>query len=394
MSEPRLVMNPFADVHLHPPPRALPIDPDAVEMIEVKCPVRGHGLRAVDLTRAGQPELFRFFLAVAEGGGELELDSDAPILPALVELGFLVDEDAIPDWPRFSVPLDLPAAAPADWVVADGIRVQAEFALHRDARWPADYDRQEGWLRCFAPGPALWVGDPADLLTPFWIDPAQAAAMAELVPGAPPPRALAGVLAAAGALAPPAQEPRLARFARARPAFESEQRAVVEAVLHPAELRALRRYYAALLAGRLVRLGDLQSSLRFSSYNDPIGRFVHYRLAGPMAAVAGVAVDPTFSYFFSYVGGAELPAHRDRPEAELSISLQLDYAPESGGLTGWPLCFTGDDGAVAAVDLAIGDAVFYRGSELTHHRGRLPAGHQSSHLVLEYIPADRAGLRI
>jgi len=46
---------------------------------------------------------------------------------------------------------------------------------------------------------------------------------------------------------------------------------------------ALRGYYGALLRTGLIRLGDRQSDRRFSSYNDPIGRFSpRLRRAGPI----------------------------------------------------------------------------------------------------------------
>ncbi|HTE51446.1 MAG TPA: hypothetical protein VK698_11420 [Kofleriaceae bacterium] len=404
MAESRLTMNPFADIHVHPPPEALPIDPGAVEVITIKCPVRGRGLVVRDLTADRDPALFGFFLAVIEESGELELDADAPIAPALVEIGFLVPDDRIYEWPRFAVPLpdagvSGAGAAPrdADWIVADDLLFQPSFALHPGVSWPADFGDQDGLLGCFAPGPALWVGEPGQLVAPFWVESDAAALLERFVAGQPPPpipAALHAALASIGALVPrgaPRRDP-LARFGRLRESFAAHRHAIARAVLHPAELAALRRYYAALLADGLVRLGDRQSDRRYSSYNDPVGRFVQARLTPLMAAVTARQVDPTFSYFFSYVDGAELAPHTDRDQAELSISLQLDYSPAPAAVTGWPLRFTGPAGEAAA-DLAIGDAVLYHGRELTHHRAALPAGHQSSHLVLEYVPVDFAGLR-
>lgn len=113
-----------------------------------------------------------------------------------------------------------------------------------------------------------------------------------------------------------------------------------------------------------------------------------------MSAIAGRPVVPSFSYFFSYVAGAALEPHKDRAQAEFSISLQLDHAPEPPGATGWPLQFSFDDGRAAAADLAIGDAVLYHGRAVTHHRAPLPPGQRSSVLVLEYVPHDFAGLLI
>lgn len=402
-----LAMNPFVDIHVHPPPTSFPIDPSRIETITVKCPLRGRGLVIRDLTRAVEPELFGFFLGLVEREGELELDSDSLLVPALRRLGFLVVEEEIVDWPQFQVPLgpgpDQPAsgeAAPdATWVVSQTFLFQPSFALHPGARWPHDYEEQEGRLRCFAPGPAFWLGDPAELLTSFWVGAETADLVGRLVAGrAPPPlpSGLARALASVEAIVPRdrARPSPLARFRRGHAAFAAERYVVVRDLLAPAELAALHRYYAALHAGGLLQLGDRQNRARFSSYNDPIGRFVHARLAAAMSAVAGQPVVPSFSFFFSYIAGAELAPHKDRPEAEFSISLQLDYTPAPADETGWPLRFSFDDGQRAAAELRIGDAVFYHGTELTHHRDELPSGHRSSHLILEYVPADFAGLLI
>jgi len=396
-----LAMNPFVDIHIHPPPRAYPIDVAQIATITVRCPVRGRGLVIRDLTRADEPALFAFFADLVSHGGELAFDSDAPLVPALAEIGFLVRDADIVDWPRFRVALpEPPADAPvpdARWTVSRSVVQQPAFALHPGVRWPVDYEEQDGRLDCFAGGPALWVGDPAAMVAPYWLTDDQARALAALVPGAPVPplpAPLARALAAAGAVVPPdrAEPSPFARLADARAAFAAQDHAIVRDLVGPGELAALRRYYAALLAAGLLPFGDRQVQARYSAYNDPVGRFVHARLARTMSLLAGRAVIPSFSYFFSYVPGARLAPHKDRPQAEFSISLQLDHTPEPAGPTGWPLQFSFDDGRQIAADLAIGDAVLYHGRAVTHHRDVLPDGQRSSVLVLEYVPHDFAGL--
>jgi hypothetical protein len=431
-----LAMNPFVDIHVHPAPESTPIDISRIQTITVRCPVRGRGLVIRDLTPAGDPALFAFFTSLVAREGELELDSDAPLVPDLTRIGFLVADDEIVDWPRFEVPFEEApvsggAASAGDvasagasasgrrgasaaggalargsaltdeprWIVSSTFRFQPAFALHPGVAWPRDYDEQEGRLRCFAPGPAFWLGDPAELATPYWVTDDAATHLTGLHPGtAPPPlpEPLARTLAQVGALVPADRPPPapLARFAQYRSTYHAEGHVVVADLLGIRELAALRRYYAALLASGLVPFGDRQNAARFSIYNDPVGRFVHARLAGAMSVVAGQPVVPSFAYFFAYVEGAALEPHKDRPQAEFSISLQIDHAPEPLAGTGWPLCFTFDDGRTAAADLRIGDAVLYHGRALTHHRRPLPTGQRSSVLVLEYVPHGFRGLLI
>jgi hypothetical protein len=395
-----LTMNPFVDVHVHPEPVALPIDVDGIEVITIRCPVRGEGLRLRELKRDSDPDLFAFFATLVANDGEADLDSDADIVPALVQLGFLVTGEDIVAHPRYAVPLPeagLPNVG-ADWIVAPSWRYQSEFALHPDLPWPRDYDEQDGRRDVFAGGPAIWVGDPAELVSPFWLPAGTADRAAALVPGGPPPpQPLAGRLAAVGAVVPPGASTRpLSRFADRRAAFAEDGVTVVRGFLPPDELRAVNTYYTAQLDAGLMPFGDRQNARRYSLYNDPLGRYLHTRYTAAFSAVAGEDLRPSFCYFFSYVEGAELLAHKDRPQAEFSISLQLGHGPEPapGTPTGWPLRFRFDDGRAGAADLALGDAVLYHGREVTHYREPLPAGSRSSLLVLEYVRSDFSGLLV
>jgi len=390
-------MNPFVEVHVHPAPERLPTDPDSIETITVRAPTRDRGLVIHDLDRSAA--LFELFARLVTTG-ELSLHSDADVVPALVDMGFLVADDDIIAWPPFSIELpdapglDIPAAPTLDTPaarVAGDVLYQRDFTLHPDIAWPADYAEQDGRLRVFAPGPAVWIAG-----TPYWLaheSDDDRAALARLVAGRPLPAMsakLAGRLAAAGAIA--GHEPPR----RALPRFDADLHVIVDELVSPAEAAALRSYYRCVVAAGLVPRGDRQNRMRESSYNDPVGRFVQARLAGAMSAIAGQPVEPTFSYVFSYLPGAVLEPHKDRAQAEYSISLQLDYepAPPPGSPTGWPLCFAFDDGRAAAADLALGQAVLYRGRDVIHSRPALPAGHRSTLLVLEYVPRTFDGLRI
>lgn len=404
-----LVMNPLVDIHIHPPPAAYPIDIAQIRTITVKCPVRGRGLVLRDLTRASEPALFALFADLVARGGELELGSDSPLIDDLVALGFLVREADIIDWPAFAIPLALDGApAPSRvWRVDPSFRYQPAFALHPGVHWPGDYDEQAGRLRCFAGGPALWIGDA--LPQPRWLAALTAdelAAVAALTPASIVPadalssrvhRALValGALQATDATSASASDDALARFAAHRDDYARAGYAIARDFLPADEHAALRRYYRALLDRGLLPLGDRQNAARYSAYNDPVGRFLHARLAPAMSAVVGQPVVPSFSYFFSYLPGAALEPHRDRPQAEFSITLQIDHVLPDGsaptGPTGWPLCFDLDD-RTANADLGLGDAVLYHGRALTHHRPTLAADQTSSVLVLEYVPHDFADL--
>src|SRR6185503_5921150 len=155
MPDQTLAMNPYVDIHVHPAPEVYPIDVARIETISVRCPVRGRGLVIRNLTSTSDPALFAFFLALVARSGQLEIDSDAPLVPDLTRIGFLVTDDQIVDWPQFAIPLDAalaPDAAPAadaalapdsGWLVSLTFLFQPAFALHPEVPWPSDYDEQD-----------------------------------------------------------------------------------------------------------------------------------------------------------------------------------------------------------------------------------------------------------
>lgn len=91
---------------------------------------------------------------------------------------------------------------------------------------------------------------------------------------------------------------------------------------------------------------------------------------------------PTYSYFRVYHSGDVLTRHTDRPSCEISLSLCLGYQAEKP----WPLMLEGPDG-ISEVELAPGDALFYRGIECAHWREPLNGDHLAQ-VFLHYVNQD------
>jgi len=251
--------------------------------------------------------------------------------------------------------------------------------------------------------PLAWVEDAGKgMWVPFWARGEWVDALESLRPGEPAPAGLPQpvrrMLARAHVLVPPGSElerrsawETICRDAGAQ--FRTQGYAVVRDVIHPVHLGALRRYYRGLVAGGQLPRGDDQVAERYRLNSEPVATFFHPQLASLVSRIAGEPVKPSYLYFASYPSGSELPRHTDRLQCEFSISLLIDYAPEPDGPCGWPLFLETPDaaGGVAAADLGLGDAVFYRGRQLAHYRDRLPDGHQSSSLFFHYVRQDFAG---
>jgi hypothetical protein len=99
--------------------------------------------------------------------------------------------------------------------------------------------------------------------------------------------------------------------------------------------------------------------------------------------VSGLRLFPTYSYFRVYKRGDVLTKHTDRQACEISLTLCLGYEAERP----WPIFVEGPTGA-SSIELAPGDALFYRGIECPHWREALD-GEYTAQVFLHYV--DQSG---
>lgn len=161
-------------------------------------------------------------------------------------------------------------------------------------------------------------------------------------------------------------------------------------MIHPFNLAALRRYYRHAIRHGEIHLGDHQSSRRYVAHNEAVARFFHYQIAGAVSAIVGEPVKPSYVYLASYLSGAELKKHTDRPQCEFSVTLCLDFSPEPDLATSWPIRLDTSEGTVTVYQ-ALGDGLVYRGTNVPHYRSVLAEGHTSTSIFFHYVPADFSG---
>ena len=292
---------------------------------------------------------------------------------------FLVPERLVPPVPRDATSLVInpdcrfswAGGAPSD--VANALRL-----LENSAEPDAD---------------AVWVRDErTGAILPFGVGAGLRAVLEGAAPGRPLPAPLAPpvarVLHAAGILISPAGRERekadwVTAMASARAHFERGY-VPLAGLIHPFHLGEMRHYFRRRIRTGAFPLGDDQSALRHFAHNEPVARFFHYQLAGAMSQVAGEPVKPSYVYFASYQGGAELEKHTDREQCEFSITFCVDYTPEPEAQTGWPILLETPQGTVTVYQ-AIGDALLYRGCRVPHYRKRLWRGATSSSIFFHYV---------
>jgi len=275
--------------------------------------------------------------------------------------------------------------------VSAGFRYQAGSAVPDDVAHSGL--PLEGFL---SERPIVWLQDQGtSIWAPFWVPKEWDRILRSFRPCSPSPpnlpaRMLRSLVTAGILVERDEDHRRSAAWVRIRRqalrTFREKKYAIIRNLVHPLQLRAMRRYYRALVAAGKVPKGDSQVAERYRLHSEFVARFLHPQLSPLLSELTEESIKPSYVYFASYHESAALPRHLDREQCEFSISIQIDYSPEPNGATGWPLFLENTlPRAVDAVNLGLGDGVIYKGRELAHYRHALPAGHTSTSLFLHYV---------
>ena len=276
-----------------------------------------------------------------------------------------------------------------------------QCSIYPAGQWPPELAGHKDLFIGFArQGTIAWVRDPSTRSQlPFWLGPKLEAVVRTLRPGEPLPATLSREevfrLAASRIVVPETagrevQEQWHDAMRKNSAAFLQKGYLPLRSLIHPFHVAALRRYYRRQLRQGAFRLGDHNNPLRYVAKNEPVAGFFHHQLATTVSAVAGQPVKPSYVYFASYLSGAELTKHTDRPQCEFSITLCLDFSPEPACETSWPIRLDTPQGTVAVYQ-GLGDGLVYRGTSVPHYRTPLPAGQTSTSIFFHYVAENFEG---
>jgi hypothetical protein len=366
----------------------------------LQAPLPGKGLQRLNVDEEHFPALFEL---CAEHGDaalqyfDLENDSSDDEKAELVRAGILISRDREPKKPVFSCMLDSLADSHADVVedeIVDPTVVYEGFDLTKFRTWAAEKN-----LSPFLP--SIWIQNrQTGLRSGYWVTQEQGPIVAALKPGERPPTDLDPTLAArlrtAGVITSQAdldkkEDARAKEIAEAAASFREHGYAVLRNIIPALQMPAVQSFYREFEDQGFMTLGDEFIPLRFVSALEPFASTIHRDLTTLTSRLASQDVKPAYCYASSYLGGADLPPHRDRPQCEFSFSVQVDYRPApTDGISPWPLCLSIDRNE-KAIHLGPGDCLAYKGCEVTHSRPRLPEGHRSTSLFLHYVPLDFSG---
>ncbi len=159
--------------------------------------------------------------------------------------------------------------------------------------------------------------------------------------------------------------------------------AVLRGVVPIEVCQFVARVYGMMVANNYLALNDGQVERGYAAYGLPVTETLLDMLADPVAAAAGSAVFPTYSYSRAYLKGATLAPHTDRPACEISCSVTLDCK----GADFWPFRLQDFSGNKQEVALYQGDALLYLGPQVSHWRDRFDGDWQVQ-AFLHYVRQD------
>lgn len=129
---------------------------------------------------------------------------------------------------------------------------------------------------------------------------------------------------------------------------------------------------------------DGQVNNAYALYADPFAESLLINCHKKISKYLNMELIPTYSYYRVYRPGSELPPHTDRPACEISVSVCLgyDYLDED---INYPLYAKNNE-----FILNPGDALIYRGIDITHYRKIFKASKYSYHVqaFLHYVDAN------
>lgn len=126
---------------------------------------------------------------------------------------------------------------------------------------------------------------------------------------------------------------------------------------------------------------DPRDSSKLGYYSDPLIEVLLKACLPALEQETGLELEPTYSFSRVYQGGEELKPHTDRPSCEISVTVNVACTRDQP----WPIWMQYKELDPAKCILNPGDAVVYKGCEVTHWRRALENGKINPQFMLHYV---------
>lgn len=164
--------------------------------------------------------------------------------------------------------------------------------------------------------------------------------------------------------------------------FKEKGYEVLKGFIQPQEIERLYTYTLSR-----AHLGNYDDGLVVGSpsfYQDQEVQKLQAQILPKIQEYIGIPLKTVYCYHRVYLKGAILRMHRDGHRNEISVTLNIGQEGPP-----WDLWLLDYDENAQKIVLNPGDALIYRGSELSHWRGKLEHSDKVSQLMFGFI--DKTG---
>lgn len=128
---------------------------------------------------------------------------------------------------------------------------------------------------------------------------------------------------------------------------------------------------------------DTQGPSAFEYYADPLIEVMLKECLPIIEKETDLRLHPTYSFSRVYQENEELKPHTDRPSCEISVTINVARKGSR-----WPIWMQYKNNDPAEFKLEAGDAVIYKGCEVTHWRKPLKQDNLNVQFMLHYVNQD------
>eukprot|EP00918_Siedleckia_nematoides_P004213 GHVU01009446.1.p2 GENE.GHVU01009446.1~~GHVU01009446.1.p2 ORF type:complete len:195 (+),score=12.96 GHVU01009446.1:844-1428(+) len=165
--------------------------------------------------------------------------------------------------------------------------------------------------------------------------------------------------------------------------FQSDGYVKVESLVDAQTIKTISQYFENKInrgewKAKTEVLENDASKLGY--YADPLIEVILKQCLPAIEEQTGLELEPTYSFSRVYQEGEELTPHTDRPSCEISATINVACTGDI-----WPIWMQYEDNDPVKCMLESGDAVIYKGCEVTHWRRKLPKGHINVQFMLHYV---------
>tara|TARA_R110002072_G_scaffold201632_2_gene359377 strand:+ start:2430 stop:3014 length:585 start_codon:yes stop_codon:yes gene_type:complete len=165
--------------------------------------------------------------------------------------------------------------------------------------------------------------------------------------------------------------------------FQSAGYVKVECLIDDQTIKTISQYFENKInRGEWVGKKEVEvnDASKLGYYADPLIEVMLKQCQPAIEQHTGLELDPTYSFSRVYQEGEELTPHTDRPSCEISVTINVACTGDA-----WAIWMQYKDNDPVKCMLNPGDAVIYKGCEVTHWRRKLPKGQINVQFMLHYV---------